>query len=353
MGALWRRWNRPPPSPAILGPLSRACSLHCGWFNGAGPLAQHADGLSVNSHGRDLKRHKIALWTSTAVVLRKKKGRLAMLLLMLVLAQLLQLTQVMNPPVTSRASLSGNLPPLTCPGAVHSFFADAWWTTCQCNGGSSPLYACPAGDSTCAIFPNVKMAAIPNFVRADDPHFHKYVATAVAQSKLRPVLRIEGIDRPIGSNVSDDIGSAALRETCARAPAAALPCNATIHTGCFSGIWWDNQVEHLHSDLAVPFFEAFASAGAKLDEIFEDSEESFYSPAISLAESPACASTKWDIIEADPRWPAILIELQARGFQLVPGSAGTNCNINAQKILNFLLKMQRSGRISLENDVLY
>jgi hypothetical protein len=161
------------------------------------------------------------------------------------------------------------LPPLSClNNEPHTFFADAWETTCQCNGGSSPLYTCPAGDTTCKIFPNVKQAYIPNFYPSGLEHktaFRKAVAEAVGHSKVRPVFRIEGVDRPIDSNVSDDIATAAIHGAC---NVSACRYNSTSGktTGlCFAGIWWDHQVEHLHTDLAAPFFAAFAAAHGRLE----------------------------------------------------------------------------------------
>jgi hypothetical protein len=155
------------------------------------------------------------------------------------------------------------------------------------------------------------MGYIPVFFLETEPQFGHYVSSAVAASKARPVFRIEGVDRPISQNVSDDISTADVHNAC-----NVSQCNATAQgeKNCFSGIWWDAQVEHLHTDLAVPFFAAFAKAGGTLDEIFEDSEEGFYSVGRSYAEAAACATAKWRAIEAE-------LAVGRRAIQRPPPSA--------------------------------
>ena len=63
-------------------------------------------------------------------------------------------------------------------------------------------------------YPNIKQAYIPNFAPVSSPQFKSFVASAVGNSKVRPVFRIEGIDRPIDSNVSDNIATDAVYAHC-------------------------------------------------------------------------------------------------------------------------------------------
>ena len=87
---------------------------------------------------------------------------------------------------------------------------------------------------------------------------------------------------------------------------------------------------------------------ARLEEIFEDSEEGFYSPQQAMdappSEPPACAAAKWAAIEADPRWPPVLAMLHARGFRLTPGPAGTRLAATMLRIYTGAGASEATGR---------
>ena len=111
-------------------------------------------------------------------------------------------------------------------------------------------------------------------------------------------------------------------------------CNGTRSTGLnlhgdcyFRGVWWDQGMAALRKQ-ASEFFDKYRAAGGALDEITQDSEQGlttfnlfdwFGDPANATVHE--CLAERWDTLAADPRWPPLLAQLRARGFQADP-SAG-------------------------------
>ena len=103
------------------------------------------------------------------------------------------------------------------------------------------------------------------------------------------------------------------------------------YSHAFTGLWWEHGVAAV-AEQARLFFAAYAKAGGQLDELVLDWEEGMFSPHYSgpcpaaanasdaavavTARCLQCMEERYAIVEADPRWPAALAELQELGFKL-------------------------------------
>ena len=72
------------------------------------------------------------------------------------------------------------------------------------------------------------------------------------------------------------------------------------------------------------FLATYRATGGLLDEIVQDSELNAMKSSALAAPNvpPPCALARWDAVSADRRWPALLKELSALGFDMASnGSA--------------------------------
>ena len=151
-------------------------------------------------------------------------------------------------------------------------------------------------------------------------------------TQLQPVgrraLHIKGADVALVWDWADNIAPLhGLQKHCAQ-PASAhrqwCPRSAQRNGVCpFPGIWWPHGTAALTA-ASTQYFRAFAAAGGVIDELVQDTEigEDHWSSKITgdtSEQAMLCANLRWAAIEADPRWPQALSELEARGFAMGAG----------------------------------
>ena len=262
--------------------------------------------------------------------------------------------------------------PLVCATQPSRFVAVSWNPTCECTGneivrrGGMPCEACYDFAKSKTNPTNYACRAYDNIVEFAELHgnigkpgtcgpagyevacnaidfgTHANVSVACAIDPKDPTCtRVTPLDltNPVGT-ADQPFGEKYLLlnfvqigQPIMTHPADTLPMVATNGTCSaadrfFSGIWWDNGIAAIAAQAEL-FFPAYKQAGGQLNELNADWEASMWAPgscpvsdnatAAGLEAASAClacALLKWRAIEADPRFPAALKELQALGFTL-------------------------------------
>ena len=86
----------------------------------------------------------------------------------------------------------------------------------------------------------------------------------------------------------------------------------------FSGPWWDHGAATV-ANLTGFAFSAIRDANLTVDYWISDTEKGMSNWNIGSSASDPCAILRWRAIESDPRWPSLLDELVAAGFEELPG----------------------------------
>ena len=60
------------------------------------------------------------------------------------------------------------------------------------------------------------------------------------------------------------------------------------------------------------------------------------------APAPACRRARWDAIQRDPRWPADLAQLEARGFQMPPTGRLADAMSSNEPVPSYLFNKTRN-----------
>jgi hypothetical protein len=269
-------------------------------------------------------------------------------------------------------SASSATAPLVCAKQPRPFVAVAWNPTCECTGNVTsdklPCNACYTGRTlinyACRTYPNIVPLALLqgnlgkpsscgplNYeVACRDLDFGKYsnISVACAIDQTDPVCSsAEAVDltrgvgtsaQPFGEKflllnwvqpgqpIMEHPGDA-LKLTSGSCPSTGSDNNKTLPP-VFSGVWWTHGIKAI-ADQAELFFPAYKRAGGELDELVADWEAAMFGPQscplpdnitpAGLAAVLACVNCvrdKWRAIEADPRFPPMLTELQSLGFQM-------------------------------------
>jgi hypothetical protein len=262
--------------------------------------------------------------------------------------------------------------PLVCAKQPRPFVAVAWNPTCECTGNVTsdklPCNACytsrTLANYACRTYPNIVPLALlqgnlgkssscgpPNYkVACSDLDFGTYsnISVACAIDQTDPVCssaKAVDLTRGVGTSAQPfgekfiilnwvqpgqpimEHPADALKLTSGSCPSTGSDNNKTLPP-VFSGVWWTHGIEAI-ADQAELFFPAYKRAGGELNELVADWEAAMFGPqscplpdnstAAGLAVVVACVNCvrdKWRAIEADPRFPLVLTELQALGFQM-------------------------------------
>ena len=202
----------------------------------------------------------------------------------------------------------------------------------QSNFGTFANYSVPCAidpsSATCIAHspPGGARGGILQSGTADQPPGHRY---------LNPGI-LGGNNHPLMTHPKDALPDSAACTAPLAHPHHGAPYR--IHRP-FTGLWWDHAAAAL-AEQGRLFWPAYAAAGGQVDELVVDWEEGMYGPHFAgscpTAENATaagraatiacslCAAQRYDIIQADPRWPVALAQLRklAPDFELVNGSLG-------------------------------